>query len=60
MAFHLTNYAGIAGRKGVSDDQLRAFTVCLICLLMLIGFSKEIIGGIKQLWIKYHHKESHD
>lgn len=43
------------GRKGVSDDQLLAFTVCLIGVLLLVGFSKEIICGVKQLWSKFHH-----
>lgn len=59
MAFHHTNFAGLAGRKGVSDDQLFAFTAGLIGILLLIGFSREIIAGIKQLWAKYYHKESH-
>jgi hypothetical protein len=59
MAFHHSNYAGVAGRKGVSDDQLFVFTACLIGVLLLLGFSKELIAGIKQLWEKYDHKESH-
>lgn len=56
MAFHLTNYAGLAGRKGVSDDQLFAFTAGLIGVLLLIGFSREIIAGIKQLWGRIRHQ----
>lgn len=55
---HQSIVAGVAGRKGVSDDQLLAFTVCLIALLLLIGFAKEIIAGIKQVWAKYFHKQS--
>ncbi len=59
MVSHYPNFAGVAGRKGVSDDQLFAFTAGLIGVLLLIGFSKEIIAGIKQLWAKYYHKENH-
>ncbi|MES2559311.1 MAG: hypothetical protein V4590_06200 [Bacteroidota bacterium] len=55
MVIQLTAFAGVAGRKGVSDDQLLAFTVSLICLLLLIGFSKNIVAFIKQQWGKFHH-----
>lgn len=42
------------GRKGVSDDQLLAFTVCLITVLLLIGFSKEIVVAVRKLFGKRH------
>lgn len=59
MLVYHTLIAGVAGRKGVSDDQLLAFTVSLIALLLLIGFSKEIIALLKQVWAKCLGKESH-
>lgn len=47
------------GRKGVSDDQLLAFTVSLIGVLLVIGFYREISGGIKQLWGILNQKGRH-
>ncbi len=45
------------GRKGVSDDQLLAFTASLVFLLLMIGFSKDIITFIKQLRGKHKHHQ---
>jgi hypothetical protein len=45
-------FAGVAGRKGVSDDQLLAFTVSLIGVLLLIGFSREIVAAIRKVLAK--------
>lgn len=56
MLVYHSLFAGVAGRKGVSDDQLLAFTVSLIALLLLVGFSKEIITFIKQRLIKRMHQ----
>ncbi|AMS27864.1 hypothetical protein AEM51_13365 [Bacteroidetes bacterium UKL13-3] len=42
------------GRKGVSDDQLLAFTASLITVLLLIGFSKEIVVAVRKLFGKRH------
>ena len=52
MLVYHTLFAGVAGRKGVSDDQLLAFTASLIAVLLLIGFSKEIMAGIRKVFAK--------